>query len=513
MIGGFDTAVHRGPDPGIISTRLDRVRPRAVVHIPGLSLGHNFRVHNNSLVNVRRALCERVFHVEVEGELEPPPRPLVDFSEVLKGFSDRYKTVAPSGRRVSYEEFVDLCIPCKRRVYKTAVEDLYRRPIEKSDSFIKAFVKAEKVNVSKKPDPAPRIIQPRSPRYNVEVGRFLKPLEHNIYEALGEMWGSPTVMKGYNARDTAALFREDWDSFNDPVAIGLDASRFDQHVSIPALKFEHRMYQLSFHGEERRALGELLRWQLRNNGVAYAQDGKIKYKTEGCRMSGDMNTALGNCLLMCAMLWQYCHDKGINARLKNNGDDCVITIERSDLNLFSTGLETWFLKMGFTMKVEPAVDIFEEIEFCQTHPVFNGVDWIMCRNPFVCSSKDLCWIEGQPTPVNIRRWMDAVGRCGASLSSGLPVLQEFYQALIRNGLACRREVRDTGFAFMSRGLTAEVRPVSDAARISFYKAFSISGALQRSLEEAYSGWCMHNGIMPGDDQSSIPHLIDLSKWH
>jgi hypothetical protein len=50
-------------------------------------------------------------------------------------------------------------------------------------------------------------------------------------------------------------------------------------------------------------LAELLKWQLQNKGFARTIDGLIKYSVEGCRMSGDMNTALGNCTIMCALVY------------------------------------------------------------------------------------------------------------------------------------------------------------------------------------------------------------------
>jgi hypothetical protein len=107
--------------------------------------------------------------------------------------------------------------------------------VQRQDSFLQAFVKAEAVNFTAKPDPAPRIIQPRNPRYNALVGRFIRPLEHRVYIAIGKLFGGPTVMKGYNAVGTASCLRDMWLEFTNPVALSLDASRFDQHVSREAL--------------------------------------------------------------------------------------------------------------------------------------------------------------------------------------------------------------------------------------------------------------------------------------
>jgi hypothetical protein len=79
------------------------------------------------------------------------------------------------------------------------------KPIRVLDSHLKTFVKAEKINWSTKPDPAPRVIQPRDPRYNVEVGRFLLPLEHKVYDKIDELFGSPTIMSKYNSVQQAEV--------------------------------------------------------------------------------------------------------------------------------------------------------------------------------------------------------------------------------------------------------------------------------------------------------------------
>jgi hypothetical protein len=42
-------------------------------------------------------------------------------------------------------------------------------------------------------------------------------------------------------------------------------------------------------------------------------------------------------------------------RLANNGDDCVLIIERKDLPLISD-LVSWFDAMGYTMESEGVVD-------------------------------------------------------------------------------------------------------------------------------------------------------------
>ena len=118
--------------------------------------------------------------------------------------------------------------------------------VQRRDAYLKTFVKAEKINTTKKPDPAPRVIQPRNVRYNVEVGRYLRRFEHYLYRGTDEIWNGPTIIKGYTVKQIGKIARDAWDSFVSPVAIGFDMKRFDQHVSSDALKWEHSVYLDAF---------------------------------------------------------------------------------------------------------------------------------------------------------------------------------------------------------------------------------------------------------------------------
>ena len=97
-------------------------------------------------------------------------------------------------------------------------------------------------------------------------------------------------------------------------------------------------------------------------GVAHCQDGRVKFSVRGTRSSGDLNTSLGNCILMCAMVWAYIRDAGLfKVELANNGDDCVVIMEREDLDIFLGGLETWFRDHGFRMGVDGVATEFERL--------------------------------------------------------------------------------------------------------------------------------------------------------
>lgn len=491
LVPGRETGVDCKPhldDCGIRATQHGVVRPRQVPVFPGVSGSAVFGVHNNSINNGARALVERVFRSpDAEGRLQPPPPCTARPHLALRGFKIALGRHLGVHRPISREQFLGYYSGRRLGVYQRAVASLEERPLTAGDFGVKkAFVKAEKINFTAKPDPAPRVIQPRDPRYNVEVGVYLRPLEHAIYKAIQEVFGGPTVMKGYTAEQVANNLRGMWDTFSDPVAVGLDASRFDQHVRPEMLEWEHSVYLQCFPKADRARLAWLLRGQIENKCYLQADDGRLRYRVRGSRMSGDMNTALGNCLIMCALVYRLGQERAVKLRLANNGDDCVVVMERRDLARFSQGIGAWFRTYGFNMKVEEPVGVFERIEFCQAHPVYDGQVWVMVRNPATTLSKDaICVNRDYGHGPAAKKWLQAVGECGLAMTGGIPVVQEHYRAFLRHGMAGLGEnavVTETGMYMLARGMRREYQEPTDDARVSFWLAFGVSPTQQRAYE-------------------------------
>lgn len=268
-----------------------KVPRRAVRYLAGFGTGVRFGVHVPGLKNLIRGITERVLYVRRDGGLAKPPQPKDRVFERLSSIRGRLLRNVPPTPVVSREDFPLLYNGRKRMVYQKAVDSLVSRRLTVADSFVSTFIKAEKVNLDKKGDPAPRVIQPRSPRFNVEVGRYLKKFEKSLFIAFAKVFGYPVVLKGMNVQQVGGWMHKHWTSFKRPVAVGLDASRFDQHVSRAALEWEHSIYNAFFKSKE---LRQLLRMQLRNRGVARCEGKRVDYVVDGCRMSGDVNTGLGD---------------------------------------------------------------------------------------------------------------------------------------------------------------------------------------------------------------------------
>lgn len=442
-----------------------------------------------------------MFYVKKDGAFVEPPRPLPGvFVDKMQRVNQLLADLLPLATPLTKRGFVETFRGPKRQLYARAVDSLETKPFTVNDSKVKVFVKYEKTDFTRKSDPVPRVISPRDPRYNVMVGRYLRPIEERIFHSLAGLFeGQRTVFKGMNAVESGSAMLRLWNGFRNPVAVGLDASRFDQHVSLDALKWEHSQYPKCFRRAKwKRKLSRLLAMQCRNDCTGRCEDGELHYVKEGGRMSGDMNTSLGNCILMCCMIKQYSLDKGVRTLLANNGDDCVVFMEACDLGKFSDGLDSWFLEMGFNMTVEAPVYDFEKIEFCQTQPVRYGdaTQYVMTRNPKWAIAKDTVSVHGFRHTKEYEEWLGSVGVGGMSMTGGIPVFQDFYQAYIdaSQGRRSKRHEQSWGVRSLALGCDFVYREPTPETRYSFWLAFGIQPEEQVVLEDFYRRFQLSNSF-------------------
>jgi len=461
-------------------------RERKFVGIDGLCK-KNMGVYNSNVSAIVAALSERYFSCLVEGAFVPALKVASGAYDEAKAFrSAVVRSVRKMGLSVRTRgEVVAMYHGRKQRLYQKAKEYLDTHGLPYNAHHLSTFVKFEKMDTSK----APRIIQPRDYTYTLELARYLKHTEKAFYRAIAKQFGGPTVMKGYNCRDSGRLLREMWDDFSDPVAIGLDATKFDMHVTLEALKYEHGFYNELYHSHK---LEKLLRRQEKNHGTAYAQDGYVKFLIDGTRSSGDINTALGNCLIMCSLVHTWLKRVGVRGRLANNGDDCVVIVERGDLIKFTGGLEHWFIAKGFRMKVETPVSTFERIEFCQSHPVKCSDGWRMVRNVATCLYKDAMCLMPVNSSKDIAMWLGAVGECGLSICKGVPVMESFYSMFDRAGKTPTigfMERYTANSSYQERKIKTDAR-INSETRYSFYLAFGIEPDRQVDFETHFRSSCI-----------------------
>lgn len=493
---------------------------RTWVLIEGLAPPSRLGVFNNTVANGYRAFAERYFTCKVGDGFEPAlktgDRQWLS-NPLMREFCEKLHDNMCLAPTISLHDVVELYKGTKYKVYMQAEQRYWRDGLTQMDAALKSFVKFEKCDLTK----APRVINPRDTKYNLALGKFLKVNEKNYFKAIAKIYGQEhVVIKGMDALKCGEAIGQCWDETEDPIAIGGDASKFDMHVSRSALKFEHVCYlrnycstyeeatvtrwwgELNFkrgvkfseQWPDRDQLAWLLAGQLDNRGTAYFKDGKLKFKMSGTRASGDLNTSLGNCIIMCALTYCWQKKSGVRCRLANNGDDCVYFIRAQDEMKWRDGFDEYYRSCGFRMVLEDTVDELNKVEFCQCHPIHTYEGLKMVRNPKTLVEKGAMCLMPALTINSLRKWMMAVGIAEGSLGRGVPVIQNFATAMRRNGVRCTSKYMSTAFRQSGRIYQADfdyrTEPITDQARVDFYNAWGITPDYQIALEKYYDSYEM-----------------------
>lgn len=416
---------------------------------------------------------------------------------------DMVNTVEPWSRRRVVEHYGG----AKRAEFERAYESILSDPLENRDGKVRMFLKADKYDCGEtfgwKP---PRCIQFRQKRYGLELGRFVHPIESDVYGTVQDFSGTSVFAKARNGVQRAQDLLDKSKEFADPVYLLLDQSNWDAHVNKTLLRYEHNLYMRKCN---RRSFKRLLDMQLHNSG---STKNGTRYETPGTRMSGDMNTALGNCVINYGLMYTWSVEAGIRACFYIDGDDSVIVLDKADMpKVVKCDPKEWFLRWGMESKVEWASE-FESCEFCQSRPVWDGLGWRMVRNPARFLSRS-SWTVLPHAAVQIPKLVSSIARCELACGLGIPVVQPLALKMLEAG----------GFLRTWRGLESyrkaqmeywhpdrchlAVREVTAESRASFEKAWGICPERQRELEEAslqLSGttqedWDMYLSHFAGDN--------------
>lgn len=499
--------------------------PRVYYRVCG-DFGPDWEIPNNDVTTVKHAIMERVFFVKLDGNFQRAPKPwttpaVLHHPDVTKIRDEkaRYRKQVMIGRRIvrsklqtaveqmqhlagatgqkdplSVDEFVNCYVGAKRKVYSAAAESFSSKAFNLwVDSMVKSFTKDEYSKGT------PRIIQPRTPRFNVMLGRWIKHLEHDIYEDLNRLFDVSgehiTVQKGRTHIERGNAIHKAWTEFDKPVCIELDAARFDQHLNTELLQIANEitmMYSTQTGPSDLHNLKQLLEAQLHNRGRFYGHEGKIKYSVEGCGMSGDMNTSLRNVIVMCIATFQFMEQLGCPYRYGNDGDDGWLIVEARDVDRVINVVDGWFIDIGLTMKVEGIKYHLEDIEFCQGKPVFNeDHGYVLIPKPQKRLYSDLVSTRDLSSKKIFNKWMGAVAGCGLAQTVGVPVMQNHYRWIAK---AATPWVPQEGSIYyrhswwnadnLPQGKRVFREP-SIRERVSFNEAFGITPDAQRCLESYY----------------------------
>jgi len=401
----------------------------------------------------------------------------------------------------------------KRQRYIEAYRDIIAKGWDERWAIIIAFIKAEKIPCfdgiewgpwDGKRMPDPRVIQFRTPQYTLLLSSHLEAIEHALYTWTGDPYirsGLPVIGKTLNHITRGQMIRRKMLRFKHCVVVSLDMSRFDMHVGPELLKIEHQFYKNINHSEQ---LAKLLKYQISNkckilSNFLDAEGNSHRYDVDGNRMSGDKNTAMGNCILCIMMLVLLCEHLGVdNYDILDDGDDILWFLEDDDWSrLSSDEIIAKYRSFGMTAKVEAVTDLIEEVLWCQGKPVeFEPGEYRMTRHPFkvmtnTLTSHTLFHDEKQRND-NVH----SLGVAELALNQGVPILQEYAIALIRNSPGAKfrtavldrwkhlGEARRLGIKLQDQ----KAKPVTLRTRNSYARAWGISVTEQLRIEEILRNW-------------------------
>lgn len=473
-------------------TKLKPLRPKATIKIPPES-EHRQRVyciyyqptfdfirkvyvHNNCRCNEIISLRNRVLF-----DCPTPNKQIIRKARLIaKLIADWLPKV-----EVMTGEWVMAYTGRKRRKYLQAEMDLAVNPLRRSDSYISAFIKAEKIFELKDP----RMIQARSARYNYALGNYLKPIEHYLYNLKGTgilskfLPSHRLIAKGCNMQRRAHLIKTKMQRFKRPLVISLDASRFDAHVT-DMLEVEHLIYKRYWKSPE---LQRILDWQVRNRGRTSTG---VRYTLRASRMSGDMNTALGNCLIsiiMLANIMRILKMKPHRWDMLCDGDDVLLIIDETDRSIIEQ-LPEMYLQHGFVIKLENQTSDLHEVTFCQSKPIETLEGLTMVGYPRRVLSRSLVGVKHWSEPKFIPKYLALIGYCELALNMGVPILQEFALMVLSWGSTLPQNLQMTGRLIKAlreeKVRTIRPLPITPEARYSFEVAFGIPPEEQRACEQA-----------------------------
>lgn len=484
---------------------------------------------------LEHAVIERCLVVKRGGQFCPRPPATVDepFARVMKEFA-KYVTLSSPLTAV---EFTSSRPGRKKRLYQRIESDYDNTVYDfHREAKTSAFVKCEKTQQRTPPngdnpglnkDPIPRCINTRSAPFHMLYGRYTVPIEKQVYKVWEQVFGYPIITKCMTTSDKASLIVSHWNhvaQFGKPCAVFMDYARMDQHERAPSLTFGHWTTAVFYSEEHQPTLNRVLRRQLKNTATARCKDGYLKADLRDMRMSGDMDTSLGNNSIACGNIYEYLLDIGINmdmVRAIDDGDDAGLFVPEQLLPMLS-GISEWYLRRGFSLTLEDPVYELEHIVYCQTRPVNLGHKWMMVRDPEKVINCDLSGYCNLYDIRYCRELFHAIGSGGLALARGVPVLQSFYIMAQRVGLKGRTlsdfdEVSHFGWARLARmeGMHSSPLPITNEARMSFWKAFGITPANQVVIEEDLALVAMSEEMHWGladDDYTLTQHSLPLDPY-
>lgn len=412
----------------------------------------------------------------------PTPDPLVlrDFREfVKKRIGEILKPLAPD-YDISFEAWLVKCPYPEWR--KAELREMWEENygILKQQHFsVKSFMKDETYPEFKHA----RGINARHDMFKCWIGRFFKAIEEQLYEY-------PAFIKHVPVPDRPDYIMEMMHTLGGKY-VATDYTAYESHFTKELMSIEFELYRYMT-----QYLPEHDKFMLLCNkvlaGVNHCQYKFFTVDLEATRMSGEMNTSLGNGF-MNLMAFEYCcHVKGTQCVGVVEGDDGLFRIDGPAPTAED------FERIGFTIKIEYH-DTLQEASFCGI--IFDEDDRINITDP-ADVLLNFGWAGTRYTKcgdVRLKELLRAKSLSYLYQYSGCPVIQ----SLANYGLRMTKHIDLNRYLSKSRNISTYMReqylemmrdfskivskPVPLRTRQLVEKKFGITVEMQISLEEYLDG--------------------------
>lgn len=414
---------------------------RAVVKLQPRDKFWNISTHSDCLHNEIRSLEGRVLRQTSRAH----PRVMSYLMSTVQNLESRLPLVGS----IPMESVISVFPQSRRKHYLKALNSLLESPLHRRDELIKAFVKSEKLKILSN-DGDPRMIQARTPRFNILFAMYTRAIEKALYY-LRDDDGLKMIAKGLNMRQRAEVIVKAWSLYREPMCLSLDLSRWDMHCRVEMLALMRRFYLKVLNDPLFRQLLEVL---VKNLGITA---NGIVYKSLGGVMSGDMTTALGNCTAvilvvtgLAKLIKEWLNneeipqivrvlfrkmDRQVMERLAkhvvftviDDGDDHVLIGEREVMAEVAKILPGWFELIGHELKVEGTTSEVHNVLFCQCKPLYHHGRWEMMPDPRKVLATSFI-IPGNHAK-QAAEYLGTVWEARALLHQGQPILGPLFNRL------------------------------------------------------------------------------------
>lgn len=466
---------------------------------------------NRCACNELDGLDRRHYPVPLPELFEPANDLQLRYVENWRRYIDGLLDTQPY-KPVSHGEMMATCRPSIKKRYQKAFEDIIRERtiFDKSTSYVKAFIKFEKVPIGKvETGKAPRCIQYRDFKYMYAFKRAFLPITKAIKNcSVKNLFGQPVntiFTKNLLGSQIAESMRSLWDSFSFCVGVCLDHRNWDGHYDRPLMAVSRNAWLTYEAGgakkEKRRTLlSRCLDEQFctrgnTSNGVRYTARGK---RCSGEYTTSDENGSANKHILESVFSYlidllvsegKIDADREWKVYFSINGDDSVSYMEFELWQAISK-IPNWmqlFRNLNQETEMEIAALNFEQISYCQSSPVYVGDRWLMVKSPMRALSR-IAYTDKKLDEKTVLRYYRSLGLCELAISAGVPLLQHLSLRLLELAQGARPigGVDKTLAKSMNQDKIAYAE-ILMSTRFSFQAAFGISPREQILIEKIISG--------------------------